>query len=86
MKLKSNFVTHAINGDHILVATGGSDFVGVVRSNATAAFIIESLKEQTSKKSIVEAMCLKYEAPRDVIETDVEGILEKLRMIGALDE
>ena len=86
MKLKADFITHVADGNHILIATGGSDFAGMARNNATAAFIIESLKEEISKETIVENMYLKYDAPRDVIESDVEEILEKLRTIGALEE
>ena len=69
-----------------MVAVGETSFNGIVRSNKTAAFIVDCLKEETTKEQIVDAMCKKYDAPRERIETDVETILNKMRGIGALDE
>lgn len=86
MKLKEGFITHETDGEQIMVAAGDVSFTGLVRSNKTAAFIVDSLKTETTKDAIVEAMTAKYDAPKEVIEKDVERILEKLRSIGALDE
>ena len=84
MKLKDTFVTYASGDEHIMVATEG--FLGMVRSNKTAAFIIEALKEPTTPEKIVESMSEKYDAHREVIERDVERVLERLRAIGAIEE
>ena len=86
MRLKDEFVTQEIDDTQVMVAAGGDVFNGVVRSNKTAAFIVDMLSDNVTKNDIVDAMCKKYAAPRDVIEIDVERILEKLRSIGALDE
>ncbi len=85
MKLKETFITHEMDGEQIMVAVGGG-FSGMVRSNATAAFIVDCLKNDTTQEAIVDAMCAEYDAPRDVIAGDVEKILAQLRSIGALDE
>lgn len=86
MKLKEGFITHETEGEQIMAATGNVNFAGLVRSNRTAAFIVDSLKKDTTKAAIVEKMTERYDASRKVIERDVETILEKLRSIGALDE
>lgn len=86
MKLKDGFITRQTDDEQIMVAVGDVKFAGLVRSNRTAAFIVDCLKSETTKEDIVGAMAEKYDAPKDVIEKDVEGILEKLRSIGALDE
>ncbi len=86
MKLKEGFITRQTDGEQIMVAVGGASFAGIVRSNKTAAFIVDSLKTETTKEAIVEAMAEKYDAPKDIIAGDVEKILDKLRSIGALDE
>lgn len=86
MKLKNNFITQDIDGTQFMVAVGETTFTGIVRSNKTAAFIVDRLKEETTKEQIVDAMCIKYDAPKERIEADVETILNKLREIGALDE
>lgn len=74
------------DGEQIMVSVGDTKFAGLVRSNKTAAFIVDCLKSETTKDAIVEAMAEKYDAPNDILAKDVEGILAKLRSIGALDE
>lgn len=84
MKLKDTFITYNAAGEHTTVATEG--FSGIVRSNSTAAFIIEALKEPTTLEQIVDAMAAKYDAPRDVLEKDVAETLNRLRGIGAIED
>ncbi len=84
MKLKESFVTYAADGQHTMVATEG--FSGIVRSNGTAAFIIEALKSPTTIEAIVAAMAKKYDAPQETIAADVVEIIAKLRSIGAIEE
>ena len=86
MRLKEGFITHESDGEQIMVAAGDVRFSGMVRSNATAAFIVDCLKEDTTKEQIVEKMLAIYDAPEAVIATDVAKVLDSLRSIGALDE
>lgn len=86
MKLKEGFITEEFDDQQVMVATGPAAFNGIVRSNETAAFIVNCLKRETDKEKIVEAMAAEYDAPRQVIAADVEKVLDKLRSIGALDE
>ena len=76
MKLKDSFVTYNSDGEQIMVSTG-ADFSGLVRSNKTAAFIVEQLKAETTQEKI---------ADRTAVEDDVKMVLDTLRRIGALDE
>ena len=85
MKLKDTYITHESDGEQILLDTSSS-FAGLIRSNKTAAFIVECLKEETTEDTIVEAMFEKYDAPRDVLGKDVSEVIEKLRKVGALEE
>ena len=84
MKLKETFITYTAAGEHTMVATEGIS--GVVRSNKTAAFIIEALKKPTTLEKIVDAMAEKYDAPREVLEKDVAEVLARLRSIGAIED
>ena len=86
MKLKSSFVTQTIDDTQFLVPLGNEKFHGIVRSNSTAAFIVDHLKEDTTKEAIIDAMCEQYDAPRETIAADVEKALETLRRVGALEE
>lgn len=85
MKLKDTYITHESDGEQILLDTSSS-FAGLIRSNKTAAFIVECLKEDTTEEKVVEAMLEKYDAPKDVLAKDVSAVIEKLRKVGALDE
>lgn len=84
MKLKETFVTQNMDGEQIMVSADGG-FSGMVRSNATAAFIIDQLKRNTTRDAILDAMEQKYDASREVMAKDVDMVLNNLRKIGALD-
>lgn len=86
MKLKEDFLIKEIEGTQFLVPMGEEGFNGIVRSNKTAAFIVDCLKEETTMDEIVDAMCAKYDAPKEVIIVDVSEILDILRSINVLDE
>lgn len=86
MKLKTGFITHTLGKEQMLVAAGpaAKQFHGLVRSNETAAFIVNCLKKETDEQAIVEAMLQEYDAPRETIEADVHRIVEQLKEIGAV--
>lgn len=88
MKLKDGFITYETDGEQIMVAAGSSAdvFHGLVRSNETAAFIVDSLKTDTTVDKIVDSLLEIYDAPRAVIERDTQKIISQLRSIGAVDE
>lgn len=54
MKLKDTFVTQEMDGEQVMVEADGG-FAGMVRSNATAAFIIDQLKTETTKEAILDS-------------------------------
>lgn len=85
MKLKEGFITHETGAEQIMVSVNSS-FSGMVRSNKTAAFIVDCLKKQTTKEDIIDAMCRRYDAPAETIRADVDKVLANLRQIEALDE
>lgn len=86
MKLKDGFITHETDGEQIMVSAGNTKFNGLVRSNRTAAFIVDCLKSETSESEIVKKMTEKYDAPKEIIFKDVKKILDTLRSIGVIDE
>ena len=86
MKLKTGFITHQVGKEQMMVAAGPAAkvFHGLVRSNETAAFIVNCLKKETTEEAIVDAMLEQYEASRETVAADVHRVVEKLREIGAL--
>ena len=86
MKLKKGFITHEGANEHILVPAGGVSFSGMVRSNKSAGFIVECLKEEVTEEEIVEKMLAKYDATKEQLTMDVRKTLDKLHSIGAIEE
>ena len=86
MKLNENFLTQEIDDTQVMVATGDTAFNGIVRSNQTAAEIVDLMKEKTTRDAVVDKMCAKYDASRDEIAADVDMVIATLRKVGALDE
>lgn len=85
MKLGKTFITHTSGNEQLMISAGG-DFSGMVRSNATAARIIDLLKTETTREQIIESMLEEYDVERAVLESDVDKVLASLRSIGAIDE
>lgn len=86
MKLKDSFITYSTDTEQIMVPVNNEGFRGMVRSNKTAAFVIDCLKAECGKEDLVAKMKEKYDAPEEILIRDVERVLEVLRKIGALDE
>ena len=86
MRLRQGFITQDFHGQQLMVAAGPAAkvFHGIVRSNETAAFIVDLLKEETTRDGIVEAILREYDVDRASAERDVDGILEQLQKIGAI--
>lgn len=87
MKLKKGFITHEIMGEQMMVAAGPAArlFHGMVRSNETAAFIVDCLKKETTEDAIVDKLVEVYDVDRETAKRDVHGIIEKLLSIKAVE-
>ena len=86
MRLKPDFITQDIDDTQFLVPVGAETFSGIVRSNRTAAFIVNLLGEETTEAQIIDAMYERFDAPKEKIAADVREILTTLRSIHALEE
>ena len=86
MKLRTDFVTQDIDGVQFLIPLGGEAFSGIVRSNETAAFLIDLLREETTEAALTDAMAAEYDAPRETLAADVARVLQTLRELNALEE
>ena len=86
MRLNDSFIKQDIEDTQFLISTDSKRFSGLLRSNKTAAAIVDLLKEDTSEEAIVTAMCEEYDAPEEMIRGDVKEILDMLRSVRALEE
>lgn len=86
MKLKDKFIIQDIDDTQVMVSTDSKLFSGIIRSNKSAAFIVNCLKEDTTIDKIVAKMHEHYEGPVDVMRRDAEMVVHKLDSIGALEK
>jgi hypothetical protein len=88
MKLKKGFVTHTVAGTQVMVAVGPSAdiFQGIARSNKTAAFIVDCLRQETTEEEITKRMTETYDVDAETAASGVKKILGKLEEIGALEK
>ena len=86
MKLKSGFITHMNTDEQIMVCTNEQGFHGMVRSNRSAAAIIDLLKKETTREQMLKDMKKRYDADESVLLADIDMVIKNLRKIGALEE
>ena len=84
MKLKSTFITHNTADGQLMISAGG-DFNGMVRSNSTAAAIIDLLSSEITRDEIIAVMLDRYEVDIETLTSDVDKVLSVLTEIGALE-
>lgn len=85
MKLKSEFIVHATNLETILVPTGQAEFSGIVKGNSTFGAILEILGQERTFDELVDALCDRFDGPRELIEADAKRAVDELTRVGALD-
>ena len=86
MRLKKEFVNHDLGQTRFLVCMDPKVFRGFMRGNDTAGFILDRLSEDITEEELIQAMTEEYDADRDVIAKDVNGFLDRLRSMNALEE
>lgn len=86
MKLNDNFIRHDVDGQTLIVPTGGADFHGLIQGNKTLSAIAECLTTDTTEDKIVDALCARFDGEREEIKADVHEAIKKLRAIGAIVE
>ena len=89
MRIKEEYVLYDANdGEKLAVATGDEikNFSGLLRANKSASVILDCLAQETTEEAIVDAMTVRFDAPRETLATDVANVLETLRGINALEE
>lgn len=87
MKLKSGFVVSKAGDDYVAVATGeaGKTFNGLVRNNATAAFLLEQLQKECSEDELVAALLEAYEVDEETARKDVKAFVKTIEDAGMFE-
>ena len=88
MRIKEGFILKPVADSFIIVPVANEfvDLGAMITVNETGAFLWELLSEEVTKETLVSKLKEEYDAPKDVIESDVEAFLENLRKNGMLIE
>lgn len=88
MKLKDGFCTQNVGEAQVMVAVSENvkHFTGMVRSNETAAFVVECLKNETTVDEILEKLSKEYDGNIEEMRNDIIATIEKLKSIDAIKE
>lgn len=88
MKIKEDFSVFQMENEYYLIPTGGMSFKGVIKGNRTMGYILDALKEDTTQEKIVAKLKELFDVSghEEDVEQDVKQAIEKLRMVGALEE
>lgn len=86
MKLKDIFVIEAIDDKQIMVSLDSTVLDGLIRSNETAAFIVDHLKEETTEEQIAKALTEAYVVSEEEALKHVKRIVKVLVTAGAIEK
>lgn len=77
---------HILVGVGALVPTGAAGFHGLVEGNKSFSAIAECLQKDTTEEEIVDILCMRFNADREIIAADVAEAISRLKAIGAIDD
>ena len=86
MRIKEGFILRKVGKQYVVAATGkaSKDFNGMIRLNASAAYVFELLKEDMTEEALVDALLKEYDVDEETAKLDVDAFLSKLKEAGAL--
>ena len=88
MKIKDGFILKDVAGSKIVIAIGEErfNFNGVITFNEVGADVFNMLDGSSSVEEIVTKISEEYNAPYEVVKTDVEKLIEKMRKHNLIEE
>ncbi len=88
MKIKEGFILKPVADSYIIVPVGNEfvDLNAMITVNETGAFLWELLSDGATKEELTEKMEAEYDAPKSVIEEDVDAFLETLEKNNMLEK
>jgi 7-cyano-7-deazaguanine synthase in queuosine biosynthesis len=88
MRVKQGFVVREVGGKKYAVATGvaARSFKGMLSLNDIGAVIFGYLQTHTTKEEIVSKILAEYDAPQNVVDTDVNNFISQLRKINVIED
>ena len=88
MKQNSAFLLREVAGTLVIVPVGkaAAAFSGMITANATSAYLWKLLETEQTVQTLTEALVSRYDVAQDKAREDVEGFVNKLKLVGAVIE
>lgn len=88
MKIKDGYILKKVAGENIVIATGEAriSFNGIITFNEVGAEVFELLDGTRTLEQIVDEIAAIYNAPREIIESDIKKLIEKMKNHGLIEE
>lgn len=88
MKIKDGYILKKVAGENIVIATGEAriSFNGIITFNEVGAEVFERLDGTRTLEQIVDEIAAIYNAPREIIESDIKKLIEKMKNHGLIEE
>lgn len=87
MKRKQGFEIVQIAGEYLLIPTDGDGACGgrTIVLNEVSAFVLNTLRVDTGKAALLDALLREYDVPREVAEADLLRLLDTFRQLGLVE-
>lgn len=81
MKLSENYILKTVAGTAVVVPVGDAvnDIRGMITLNGPAETIWKCLENNMDYEGIIAQLKVEYDAPEDVLRTDLTAFIEKLK-------
>lgn len=88
MKLKDGVIITKNDDSYIAVAAGeaGRSFSGMIKLNATAAFILEKLRKDSNVDSLIKAVTEEYCVSAEEAKPSVVKVIDMMKENGLIEE
>lgn len=89
MKVKDGFYMTAIGTDYVIIAGSPEAkkvFDGMLRLNATGAFLWKKLVEGASEAELADALSAEYGVTAEIAAKDTADFLDTIRSAGFVEE
>lgn len=88
MKIKDGFILKDVAGSKIVIATGSArlDFNGVITFNDVGADVFSLLDGTKTIDEIANCIATKYAVDNEMVKSDVEKLIEKMRKHNLIEE
>ncbi len=88
MKIKDGYILKEVAGAKIVIATGAQklNFNGIMTFNSVGADVFNLLDGNHSVDEIAEIISKNYEAPVEIVKTDIENLIIKMKSHNLIDD